>query len=147
MTEQTSVGQRLLRKMASARLTVLNAVAGVQFRVALEVQQGDRGGFHREVDKVEPADGGVGTVEHLLVLHATDEVAALEEYQVGGRSPTAAVGNPKPGVWGKTWDAGDAAIAAGLAAKDDRRLLRVEQEGGVLEGQAERVAARSIYLH
>ena len=133
--------------MASARLTVLDAVAGVQFRVALEVQQGGGGCLHGEVDEVEPANGGIGSKERLLVLHAADEVAAPEEYQVGGRGPAAAVGNPKPGVWGQAWDAGHAAIAAGLAAKDDRRLLRVEQEGGVLEGQAERVAARSIYLH
>ena len=148
MTEQTRVGQRLLfLKMASTRLTVLDAVAGVHFRVALEVQQGHCRCLHREVDEVEPADGSVGSVVHLLVLHAADEHAAPEEYQVAGRVRPAAAVAPVPGVLVvDAWDAGHASIAARLAPKDHRRLLRVEQEGGVLESQAEGVAARNIFI-
>ena len=95
MTEHRG-GQTFAEKMVSARLTVLDAVAGVHFRVALEVQQGGRGSLHREVIEINPANGGVGSVVHLLVLHATDEVAPAKKNQVIGRiRPAAAVGNPK----------------------------------------------------
>ena len=83
----------------------------------------------------------------MLVLHAADEYAAPEEYQVVGRVRPAAAVAAVPGVLVvDAWDAGHASIAAGLAPKDHRWLLRVEQEGGVLESQAEGVAARNTFI-